>query len=65
VNAFERVCGVHLSLGARHGVYKKPRFNHREVRYHVDTFVATDRVLLDDRVVYSEGAWRIEGMSGY
>jgi aminopeptidase len=60
VGAFERVCGVHLSLGARHGVYKKPHLNPREVRYHVDTFVVTDRVLLDDDVVFAEGAWQIE-----
>jgi len=59
VGAFERVCGVHLSLGARHGVYKKPHLNHREVRYHVDTFVVTDRVLLDDDVVYADGAWQV------
>lgn len=59
VGAFERVCGVHLSLGARHGVYKKPHLNHREVRYHVDSFVLTDRVLLDDEVVYADGAWQI------
>jgi aminopeptidase len=59
VGAFERVCGVHLSLGARHGVYKKPHLNHREVRYHVDSFVVTDRVLLDDDVVYADGAWQV------
>lgn len=59
VGAFERVCGVHLSLGARHGVYKKPHLNPREVRYHVDTFVVTDRVLLDDEVVFADGAWRV------
>ncbi len=59
VGAFERVCGVHLSLGARHGVYKKPQLNPREVRYHVDSFVVTDRVLLDDEVVYADGAWQV------
>lgn len=59
VGAFERVCGVHLSLGARHGVYKKPHLNPREVRYHVDTFVVTDRVLLDDEVVFANGAWQV------
>jgi aminopeptidase len=59
VGAFERVCGVHLSLGARHGVYKKPHLNHREVRYHVDSFVVTDRVLLDDEVVYADGSWQV------
>jgi aminopeptidase len=59
VGAFERVCGVHLSLGARHGVYKKPHLNHREVRYHVDSFVVTDRVLLDDEMVYADGGWQV------
>jgi aminopeptidase len=59
VGAFERVCGVHLSLGARHGVYKKPHLNPREVRYHVDSFVVTDRVLLDDQVVFADGAWQV------
>jgi aminopeptidase len=61
VGAFERVCGVHLSLGARHGVYKKPHLDRREARHHVDTFVVTSRVLLDDEVVYAEGAWRVAG----
>ena len=59
VGAFERVCGVHLSLGARHGVYKKPHLNHREARYHVDSFVVTDRVWLDDCAVFEDGEWRV------
>jgi hypothetical protein len=59
VGAFERVCGVHLSLGARHGVYKKQHLDHRTVRYHVDSFVVSDRVLLDDVVVYAGGAWQV------
>lgn len=58
VGAFERVCGVHLSLGARHGVYKKPHLDRRAARHHVDTFVVTSRVLLDDKVVYADGAWQ-------
>ena len=59
VGAFERVCGVHLSLGARHGVYKKPHLDRRAARHHVDTFAVTSRVLLDEDVVFSEGGWRI------
>jgi aminopeptidase len=59
VGAFERVCGVHLSLGARHGVYKKPHLDRRAARHHVDTFVLTSRVLLDDEVVYADGAWHV------
>ena len=61
VGAFERVCGVHLSLGARHGVYKKPHLDRRAGRHHVDTFVVTSRVLLDDDVVYADGAWQVAG----
>jgi len=57
VGAFERVCGVHLSLGARHGVYKKPHLDRRVARHHVDTFAVTSRVLLDDELVYADGAW--------
>ncbi|MEI9940989.1 MAG: hypothetical protein WDO69_27545 [Pseudomonadota bacterium] len=60
VGAFERVCGVHLSLGARHGVYKKPHLDRREARHHVDTFVVTTRVLLDGEVVYADGAWQAQ-----
>ncbi|MEO7036878.1 MAG: hypothetical protein ABI548_23205 [Polyangiaceae bacterium] len=59
VGAFERVCGVHLSLGARHGVYKKPHLDRRAARHHVDTFAVTSRVLLDDEVVFSEGGWQV------
>jgi len=60
VGAFERVCGVHLSLGARHGVYKKPQLDRRAARHHVDTFAITSRVLLDDDVVYADGAWQVQ-----
>jgi aminopeptidase len=62
VGAFERVCGVHLSLGARHGVYKKPHLDRRAARHHVDTFVVTSRVLLDDEVVFAEGGWQVASL---
>jgi len=65
VGAFERVCGVHLSLGASHGVYKKPHLHPREARHHVDTFVVTDRVLLDDEVIFSDGAWQVAGAAAH
>jgi hypothetical protein len=48
-------------LGARHGVYKKPHLDRRAGRHHVDTFVVTSRVLLDDDVVYADGAWQVAG----
>ncbi len=54
---YERMCGVHLSLGAKHGIYGKPGFKRRDGMYHVDVFVDTKSFMLDDEVVYKEGAW--------
>ncbi len=63
VGAFERVCGIHLSLGAKHGVYKKPHLRNRETHHHVDVFVITDRVLLDGTVVFDNGAWCVNDVA--
>jgi aminopeptidase len=57
IGSYERMCGVHLSLGAKHNVYAKPNFKRKEVRYHVDVFANTERVLIDREVVYQNGAW--------
>lgn len=57
IGTYERMCGIHLSLGAKHSIYAKPNLKRRTGRYHVDVFVLTDRVLLDDKVVYENGGW--------
>ncbi|MDP2078451.1 MAG: hypothetical protein Q8J85_10440 [Sulfuricurvum sp.] len=54
---YERMCGVHLSLGAKHGIYGKPGFKRRDGRYHVDVFADTQTFTLGDQVVYRDGAW--------
>jgi aminopeptidase len=59
VGAYERMCGVHLSLGSKHAVYNKPDINKKTARQHVDVFVLTDAVRLDDEVVYRDGAWDV------
>ena len=59
VGTYERMCGVHLSLGAKHGVYNKPVVKRKEAKYHVDVFPVTERVLLDDDVVFEDDAWRV------
>lgn len=59
IGTYERMCGIHLSLGAKHSIYAKPGLKRREGQYHVDVFVKTDRVLLDDKVVYQDGAWTV------
>jgi len=59
IGTFERMCGIHLSLGAKHGVYAKPQFKRKEARYHVDVFAVTEAVYLDDEQVYRDGAWQV------
>jgi aminopeptidase len=57
IGTYERMCGIHLSLGAKHGVYQKPGFNRKDARYHVDIFAVTEAVYLDEQLVYKDGAW--------
>lgn len=59
IGTYERMCGIHLSLGAKHGVYQKPGFKRKDARYHVDIFAVTEAVYLDDELVYRNGAWQL------
>lgn len=59
IGTYERMCGIHLSLGAKHGSYNKPNFKRKDTRHHVDVFAITESVLLDDEVVYGNGAWLV------
>jgi aminopeptidase len=52
IGTYERMCGIHLSLGAKHGVYPKPGFKRKDARYHIDVFAVTDAVLIDGVNVY-------------
>jgi hypothetical protein len=57
VGTYERMCGVHLSLGAKHGVYSKPIIKRKDARFHVDVFAITEAVYLDDEHIYANGEW--------
>jgi aminopeptidase len=59
IGTYERMCGIHLSLGAKHGVYPKPGFKRKDARYHVDVFAVTDAVYLGDERVFENGAWTV------
>ena len=60
IGTYERMCGVHLSLGAKHPSYAKPQVRKRSARFHVDVFADTRTVRLDDEVVYRDGTWCVE-----
>ena len=57
IGTYERMCGIHLSLGAKHGVYQKPGFKRKDARYHIDVFAVTDAVFLGEERVYADGEW--------
>jgi aminopeptidase len=59
IGTYERMCGIHLSLGAKHGVYKKANFRRKDTWHHVDVFAVTQCVYLDDSIVYKNGAWQV------
>lgn len=59
IGTYERMCGIHLSLGAKHGVYSKPNIRRTTARYHIDVFAVTEGVYLDDELVYRDGAWQV------
>jgi aminopeptidase len=64
VGAFERACGIHVSVGAKHGVFKKPHLKHRLARHHVDVFAETTRVWLGETLVFEHGAWVVSPEPG-
>jgi len=55
VGSYERMCGVHLSLGRKHGMYAKEGFKRGAGKFHIDVFVDTDKVYLDEVVVFEKG----------
>jgi aminopeptidase len=59
IGTYERMCGIHLSLGAKHGVFPKPGFKRKDARYHVDIFAVTEAVYLDGERVYADGQWQV------
>ena len=59
IGTFERMCGVHLSLGAKHGSYNKANIRKRAAKYHVDVFAITKSVTLDGELIYRDGSWLV------
>jgi aminopeptidase len=59
IGTYERMCGIHLSLGAKHGVYSKPNIRRASAKYHVDVFAVTEAVWLGEQQVYRNGAWHV------
>ena len=57
IGSYERMCGVHLSLGAKHGMYGKPGFKRGDGKFHIDVFVDTKTVHIDDQLIFKDEGW--------
>lgn len=59
IGSYERLCGIHLSLGQKHALYNKEGISKRASRYHVDVFADVTQVSIDETVVYQNGSYVI------
>jgi aminopeptidase len=57
VGTFERMNGLHFSLGAKHAIYPKVNFRRKDGKHHVDVFVDLESFSLGDRTVFENGDW--------
>lgn len=59
ITAFERILGLHLSMGEKHSVYKKEGIIAKKSRFHVDLFLATDYAKSDGEVIFQDGQYKV------
>ena len=59
ITAYERVYGMHLSLGEKHSVYKKSGLTTNKTKFHIDIFPLVDKVIADNKVVFENGKYVI------
>jgi aminopeptidase len=52
ITAFERIVGVHLSLGEKHTVYKKEGIQAHKARFHVDLFLQVEKVEVNGQLIF-------------
>lgn len=59
ITAFERILGLHFSLGEKHSVYKKEGITAHKAKFHVDVFPVVDRVTADGEVIFENGKYLV------
>lgn len=61
ITAYERILGIHMSLGEKHTVYKKEGIIVHKTRFHVDLFLCIDEV----NMISGEKVENIMDKNGY
>jgi leucyl aminopeptidase (aminopeptidase T) len=59
ITAFERILGMHFSLGEKHTVYKKQGITADKTRFHVDLFPKVTHAYADGVLIYEEGKYLV------
>ncbi|MFZ2252925.1 MAG: hypothetical protein WAW13_01975 [Minisyncoccia bacterium] len=59
ITAFERILGIHFSMGEKHTVYKKAGIVADKTRYHVDLFPVIDRVFADEKLIFENNEYLV------
>ena len=59
ITAFERILGMHLSMGEKHSVYKKEGITTHTARFHVDLFPVVKHATADGTVIFTDGAYLV------
>jgi aminopeptidase len=57
ITAFERILGIHVSLGEKHTVYKKEGITSKKTRFHVDLFLDVYSVTADGEEIFKNGEY--------
>lgn len=57
ITAFERIYGLHVSLGEKHSVYKKAGIKTNKSKFHVDLFPVVESMATDKEIVFSDGRY--------
>ncbi len=57
MGTFERMCGLHLSLGAKHGIYAKEGMKRNSGKFHIDVMIDTKSLTIDEKVVFDGEKW--------
>ncbi len=59
ITAFERIYGMHFSLGEKHSVYKKAGIQTNKSKFHVDIFPIVDLVETEIETIYKDGEYLV------
>lgn len=59
ITAFERILGMHFSLGEKHGTYKKEGIVVHKSKFHIDVFPIVDTVTADGEIIFQDGKYLV------